>query len=197
MVKKRYDKSGLKLASVVWYFGPYLDSGRAIFFSHNWPCRDLFIVCIYAIHRHIIQVSVWVSPRLAHTHVPPTFTPHTKGRARCAREKKYRWGRRRGTFVYPFVCGVNVGGTRVCVWASLGLTHTLYLNNMSVYRIYTQWINLGMANCGWKIWFWCPCFAQNMILCQILLKMHFSEKAFLSPISNSLQKVTSNALVDS
>ena len=31
------------------------------------------------------------------------------------------------------MCGVNVGGT--CVCASLGLTHTLYLNTMSVYCI--------------------------------------------------------------
>ena len=71
-----------------------------------------------------------------------------------------------------------------------------YLNNMSVYRIYTQWINLGMANCGWKILFCGQLFVQNMILGQNLLKMPFSEKAFLSPDSNSLQKVTSNALVD-
>ena len=39
-------------------------------------------------------------------------------------------------------------------------------------------------------------FAHNMMFAHILLKMHFSEKAVLSPDSNSSQKVTSNALVD-
>ena len=68
-MKKRYDKSdvfgvsnlalavvlalalalalALKLGGVVWWCHFCLDSGRAIFFSHNWPCRDVFIVRIY------------------------------------------------------------------------------------------------------------------------------------------------------
>ena len=50
-----------------------------------------------------------------HTHVPPTFTQHTKG-ARASRapttvpmERALR-ARPIGTVVFPFVCGVNVGG---------------------------------------------------------------------------------------
>ena len=167
MVKKRYDKSdvlwGLKFGVgvgvvwcvVVWYFSPCLDSGRAIFFSHNWQCRDLFIVCIYAIHRHIIQVSVWVSPRLAHTHthVPPTFTPHTKGKW------YYQWGRRRRRRP-PSVLSVPL-----CVWCGtcvLG-SGTLYLNNMSVYCTYIHTTyDFCMDNCGWRIWFLSQFWLKNM-----------------------------------
>ena len=47
---------------------------------------------------------------------PPTFTPHTKGRALRARANNSTDGGGAfgaapiGTVVFPFVCGVNVGG---------------------------------------------------------------------------------------
>ena len=50
---------------------------------------------------------------------PPTFTPHTKG-ARASRAPttvpmgRALRARPIGTVVFPFVCGVNVGGTCVC-----------------------------------------------------------------------------------
>ena len=52
---------------------------------------------------------------LAHTHARAAniHTTHKRG----ARANKSTDGGQVpiGTFVYPFVCGVNVGGTRVCV----------------------------------------------------------------------------------
>ena len=54
-----------------------------------------------------------------------------------------------GIVVFPFVCGVNVGGMCVCVCASLGLTNTLYLNNMFVYCTYIHTTyDFCMDNCG-------------------------------------------------
>ena len=40
-----------------------------------------YVVCIYVQYTNILfRYKVLVSPRLAHTHVPPTLTPHTKGK---------------------------------------------------------------------------------------------------------------------
>ena len=82
-------------------------------------------MCIYVQYTNILfRYKVLVSPRLAHTHVPPTFTPHTK-RARASRAPttvpmgRALRARPIGTVIFPFVCGVNVGsllcGTCVCV----------------------------------------------------------------------------------
>ena len=142
---------------------------RTMFFSHNWPCLDLFIVYICDTQTSLFRYKVWVSPRLAHTHTHThACLQHSHHTQRD--EQKYRWGRRRSRRPHRHfcsrarsarapLCGVWMLAARVRVWASLGLTRTLYLNNMSVYRINTHWINLGMANRGWKIWF---CHNLNM-----------------------------------
>ena len=71
-------------------------------FSQDWLWHHIFepqlsiqksdVVCIYAQCTNIIfRSKVLVSPRLAHTRAAPI-----------------------GIVVFPFVCGVNVGGTCVC-----------------------------------------------------------------------------------
>ena len=59
--------------------------------------------------------------------MPPTFTPHTKGKTTVPMGRALR-ARPIGTVVgarearAPFVCGVNVGGMCVCVLALGSLT---------------------------------------------------------------------------
>ena len=85
---------------------------RTIFVIQYLPCIDLFIVYIYAIHGHIIQTRTHTR---THTHVPPTLTPHTRGRSALENKSTERSQASIGTFVLPSVCVVNVGGMCVCV----------------------------------------------------------------------------------
>ena len=87
--------------------------------------------------------KVLVSPRLArthtHIHVPPTFTPLTKGKAKVAMGLAPPIGTfvdvSKATAPSVCVCCVNVGGICLCVCASLGLPIALYSKRLFVYRI--------------------------------------------------------------
>ena len=69
-----------------------------------------YVVFIYVQHTNILfRYKVLVSPRLAHTHVPPTFTPHTKGKTTIP------MGRARSARPIGTVVGAREARAHLCV----------------------------------------------------------------------------------
>ena len=100
-----------------------------IFFSQNWlrhhilqpqlSIQKSYVVCIYVQYTNILfRYKVLVSPRLAHTRAANIHTTHKGARASRAPTTipmgHALRARPIGIVVFPFVCGVNVGGTCAC-----------------------------------------------------------------------------------
>ena len=113
------------------------------YFSAKIGQAWIYIVCVYVQCTDILfRYKVWVSPRLAHAHVPPTFTPHTKGK------QKHRWGRRRSRRPHRYfclrarsarapLCAVWMLAARVCALALGSLTLYTWIICLCIAHIYT------------------------------------------------------------
>ena len=96
-------------------------------------------------------------------------------------------------FCSPFVCGVNVGG--LFVWHKYRI-YNIYKSVDSVESIESRKMFFERADLQ-KMWFFSARTSNKVIFKRVDLQKHDFEKSVLSPDSNSSQKVTSNALVDS
>ena len=132
-----------------------------------------------------------------HKETANIHTTH-KGRARCARARtKVPMGLRPiGTFVFP-LCVVWMLAVSLCGTSIESIESIISIESVdSVQSIESRKMFFERADLQ-QMWFFSARTSKKVFFQRADLQKHDFEKSFLSPDSNSWQKVTSNALVDS